>query len=451
MRHACLKSVAKTLALALIALGPCAFADDKGSSSSSSGEEKRVALAKPAEAGGVLLSREVGKSWKVVGKDDSISSKDMLLVMPGGRATFATKDKDITISLWGNLPLSNVPIAESAVILHANTDVDLDLTFDRGRLLITNSKEKGEAKVRIRVLEQQWVLDMKEPGTTVALDLVARMPAGSNYSSDPKKAIKPIAEVGCIVSKGTVDFHEAQRMFPMRAPPGPAYVRWDGDPRNNVNATRLQKVPEWIDDGPSFDSIPYVKSVVEKLGQQIGEKQTVEGALAGLMTDAKKAEDPKRASMLRGLAIFGFGAVDDIDQLVDEFTDGKTEDAREIAIEALRHWLGRGQGRDTKLYKYLIDTKKFEEKQAEVTIELLYGFEDRQLLQPDTYEVLIAYVKHPRLAVRELAHWHLTRLVPDGNKIKYDPAGGKDEQEKAFKEWKKRVPDGKLPGDVKGS
>ena len=69
----------------------------------------------------------------------------------------------------------------------------------------------------------------------------------------------------------------------------------------------------------------------------------------------------------------------------------------------------------------------------------------------ETYEALIAYVKHPRPAVRELAHWHLTRLVPEGNRIKYDPAGPTEEQERAFKEWKKRVPDGKLPGDTKGS
>jgi hypothetical protein len=45
----------------------------------------------------------------------------------------------------------------------------------------------------------------------------------------------------------------------------------------------------------------------------------------------------------------------------------------------------------------------------------------------------------------------LTRLVPDGNKISYDPAGGDEDQERAVKEWKRLVPDGKVPGEKKGS
>ena len=42
--------------------------------------------------------------------------------------------------------------------------------------------------------------------------------------------------------------------------------------------------------------------------------------------------------------------------------------------------------------------------------------------RPETYDALIAYLRHSRLPVRELARWHLYRLVPAGRKIVYDAA-----------------------------
>jgi hypothetical protein len=426
--------------------GPWAKADDKGSGS----EEKRVALAKLAESGGVLLARESGKTWKVVGNSDSIYSKDTLLALPADRATLVTSNKAVTISLWGNLPLSTVPVVESAIVLHQNPDVDLELTFERGRVVLTNSQTKGEAKVRVHVQDQVWNLNLKEPGTSIAFELFARMPAGAVYKSDAKNPVKPIVNVGGFVSKGNVEFRQDRRMVLLHEPPGPACIQWSSEQRSDVNGLRLTKVPPWIEEGPPYDSTPYIKAVMQQIAERTGSK-SVSSALTGLLTDASAESDRPRATMLRSLAVFGFGAVDDVAGLVDNLTEGKPEETRELAIEALRHWLGRGTGKDAELNDYLVGKKKVEPKQAELTIHLLNGFETRQLLQAETYELLIAYVKHPRLAVRELAHWHLTRLVPDGNKITYDPAGTDEEQERAFKEWKKRVPDGKVPGEGKGS
>jgi hypothetical protein len=435
------------LAAALIALtGSWAKADDKGSGS----EQKRVALAKLAESGGVLLARETGKTWKVVGSSDSIYSKDTLLALPADRATLVTSNKAVTVSLWGNLPLSTVPVVESAIVLHQNTDVDLDLTFERGRVVLTNSQTKGEAKVRVHVQDQVWNLNLKEPGTSIALELFARLPAGAVYKSDGKNPVKPVVNVGGFVSKGNVEFRQERRMVLLREPPGPACIQWSSEQHSDVNGLRLTKVPPWLEEGPPYDTTPFIKAVMQQIAERSNGK-SVASALTNLLTDADEQSGHDRATMMRSLAVFGYGAVDDVALLVDSLTDGKPQETRELAIDALRHWLGRGAGKDAELYDYLVTKKKFEPKHAELTIQLLIGFETRQLVQAETYELLIAYVKHPRLAVRELAHWHLTRLVPDGNKISYDPAGGDEDQERAVKEWKRLVPDGKVPGEKKGS
>ena len=65
--------------------------------------------------------------------------------------------------------------------------------------------------------------------------------------------------------------------------------------------------------------------------------------------------------------------------------------------------------------------------------------------KPSTYEALIRLLQHSKLAVRELAHWHLVRLAPAGKEIAYDPAATEEERDKAVKAWKELIPEGQLP------
>src|SRR5205807_10147245 len=93
------------------------------------------------------------------------------------------------------------------------------------------------------------------------------------------------------------------------------------------------------------------------------------------------------------------------------------------AFVSLRNWIGRGEGQAAKLYDrkkrtgILVD-KKYRADEAESILELLDGLPAQALNQPETYEALIAYLKHGRLAVRGLASRHLVALVPAGRKIK---------------------------------
>jgi hypothetical protein len=59
--------------------------------------------------------------------------------------------------------------------------------------------------------------------------------------------------------------------------------------------------------------------------------------------------------------------------------------------------------------------------------------------------VLINYLKHSRLPVRELARWHLMRLAPAGGDIVYDAASPAAQREQAFERWRALIPAGKLP------
>jgi hypothetical protein len=111
--------------------------------------------------------------------------------------------------------------------------------------------------------------------------------------------------------------------------------------------------------------------------------------------------------------------------------------------------LGSAPGNDQKFFRFLVEQKKMPAGHAEIIADLLHspGKEDRA--RPELYETLIEYLRHERLGIRELAKWHLYRLVPAGRNIQYDPAGSEAEREGAYKQWKKLIPDGKLPQEAK--
>src|SRR5581483_6234198 len=104
-----------------------------------------------------------------------------------------------------------------------------------------------------------------------------------------------------------------------------------------------------------------------------------------------------------------------------------------------------GPDQDRKLYDSLVQQSKFTPGQAEIVLQLLHSFSDQDLNRPETFETLIAYLGSSRPQVRELANWHLTRIVPAGKSIKYDAGASKEDREKAAKAWKQLIPDGKLP------
>ena len=139
------------------------------------------------------------------------------------------------------------------------------------------------------------------------------------------------------------------------------------------------------------------------------------------------------------------GALDDLEGLGKALMEAKHPDVWQNGVLAVRHWLGREPGQDMKLYHLLVEQKKVPPGQAEIILQLLHSFRDTDLAMPETYELLIDYLGHERLAIRGLAHWHLYRLVPAGRDIAYNPLDPKEERDLAQQAWRKLIPAGKLP------
>lgn len=151
----------------------------------------------------------------------------------------------------------------------------------------------------------------------------------------------------------------------------------------------------------------------------------------------------------RHTAVVLLGALDDLPTLAIAMATAKHADVVTDGIVVLRHWIGRGPGQDMRLYQTLLDKAKFKPSEADVALQLLHSFSNADLKKPETYETLINFLESERPFIRALAHWHLVRLVHDGNAINFKPLGPKAERDSAVEEWRHLVPSGALPGAAK--
>jgi hypothetical protein len=399
---------------------------------------------------GTLLQRAgAGKQWKTIATGDPVPDRDLLLALPGARAVITSGNGAVRLTLWGNTPLlSSTPALESAVSLRQSTDLDLDLILDRGRVVVANAKKSGAANVRLRARDEVWDLVLKEPETEVSIELNGRWPQGMPFRAAYKAGEQPRSEMILFVLKGALDLKVDAHRHTLSAPPGPGLYFWDSVRGPARGPEAPPQLPPWARPGAGkAPEATAVRDALKPLYEKVA-KETPGEALADLLASADKLEDAKRSFLVRELAVTGFGATDDLARLVDALSDAKHPDVRAIAVETLRHWIGRGPGQDSQLAKFL-RSKGYSEAHAIIFLQLLHSYGDQDIEDPLTYELLIAYLRHEKLPIRELAAWHLYRLVPAGRKIAYNAAGSEVEREKAFRSWKDLIPSGKLPPESK--
>jgi hypothetical protein len=244
------------------------------------------------------------------------------------------------------------------------------------------------------------------------------------------------------VLKGEASLKVGGEQYSLHAPPGPAYFHWDSLSGTDNGPKRRDKLPAWAEanEAPAPESQGILAAVAQQR-QQLARKPAV-----AVLSAALNSPDAQR----RQLAVYGLAAVDQTARVIEALADPRHEDVRQAAIEALRHHIGRGPGLDSALYHLLQNHRRYTPAQAEIVLQFLHGFSDRDREQPETYETLIAYLRSSQLAIRQFAKGQLEQWVAAGRKIAYNPAGSEEERAQAQEEWKKLIPKGKLPPKPKG-
>ncbi|MBI3410274.1 MAG: hypothetical protein HY040_18190 [Planctomycetes bacterium] len=399
----------------------------------SAGEgEKEIARVNAVFGG--LVKKDKSR-WQAVKAGDTISAGTLLVALPKSEIT--TANGAIHLSMLADIGQRGpFPVLESAVVLNHAKDADLELTFDRGLIILTNHKKEGAAKVRLKIRGETWEVTLQEPRTSVGLEIFSRHSPGMPSSLDKKGSEDevPSTDVLMLVLHGRALLDAGDHAVGLQAPPGLARVHWENGAKKFA-VQRLEKLPEILIkpfDDKEAKAFKDICLCTKKLGAE---------EIASVIDDLLKSEN--KTDRLVGAT--WAGAVDDLPRLMSALADAKHADTREHAVIVLRNWLGRSPEQVRALYDSLIKEKKASPAQAKNVIHLLLGFTDEERGQPDTYQMLIHLLNHSALPVRELARWHLVRLAPTGRDIPFDAGAAAEERGRGVARWQALIPEGKLP------
>jgi hypothetical protein len=381
------------------------------------------------QVAGVLLARS-GDSWKPIKTGEAAPAGVKLVSLFD--STLKSANGGVEARLVSDVAQRGpLPILEPAVVLHNDPSCDLALTALRGLIVLTNTKAKGAATIRLSSHGDALEVTLKEPGARLALEIYGRHAPGPPHLENPKDD-EPVMHLFFINLVGEAFLRHGENGIGLHAPPGPAVLVWDSLLRE-PEVQRLETLPEYVLLSKEKDKVP-LKQACDWAAKLAG----------GSMAEVLKEGAASKTEVERHAAVTAMGALDDVPQLVSVLATSPYADTRDHACLVLRNWLGREAGQTARLDAFMRKAG-YTEPHAHTILDLLYGFTREQRREPATYGLLVDYLKHSQPAVRELAHWHLVRLAPAGKSINYDPTAAEAERQRGHDEWRALIPPGKLP------
>jgi hypothetical protein len=371
----------------------------------------------------ILVRKEAEgtEGWRRVGSKDDVYTSDQLMSLPG-YASEVHLDSGVQLLLRGLVrEFSRDPVMdfllESAIVLHKNPDFDADLTLDRGRLYITNSRDSGPVKVRLRFGKdgaEVWDLTLREPGTEIGVDMHKHYTRDINWADGEDPRMELAMQI--LHGKAAVKIRYVTHSN-LEAPPGPCFFQWEnygGDVRGPLPI--MQELPVWKVPPPTRAENPAADEMIlatKELALRMRSQKTPDYYL----TEMLAAEQTKPSG--RRLAIYCMCGLDEVRKMIDALGDEQEEHflERDTAIFSLRRWLARDANQSHLLFDpvkktgLLLADKKYRAKEAETLSILLHDFSDADRQLKETYEALANYLRRDKVAIAELAYWHLRRIA----------------------------------------
>ncbi|MFO0879373.1 MAG: hypothetical protein U0840_18660 [Gemmataceae bacterium] len=368
----------------------------------------------------VLISRTPeGTEWRRYSPGNTVSSNTPIMTLPGFTGIVQTRS-GVAVLLRGHVREFTVApimdyLMESVVVLHPSQEFDLDMTLQRGRIYLSNRKEKGPAKLRLRFESEVWDITLANPGDEIGVDLFRSYSPLINH----RKGEEPRADCYLAVLRGETDLRiDGFNTYNIEVEaPKWARMEWDSFTRSRgpfkedratpalakvpMTAAILEQLPR-----ERRDFVKRMQTALKNLETLFGTKKTVETALK----EMREQPDP----LARMLAVYCMTAVDMIGPVIDALGDEDDTHAadREAAMFALQRWVSRGPDQATRLFDEktgsgILIEKKYKKGDANRFVQLLHPFLAEDLVKDETYLFLANCLKSSRIAIAELGFWNL--------------------------------------------
>jgi pSer/pThr/pTyr-binding forkhead associated (FHA) protein len=413
-------------------------AEDTPAADASLGAHQEVGrYVAPAKAPPSVLLQRHGDTepWGKLRADMPVSTGYNLLSLPGYRSSLVLKS-GVELVLWGNVPefSSFPPVFESAAMLQTPAPgFDVEFMLDRGRVHLMNLKPTGAVHARVHFLQEVWDLTLPDKASEAVVELWGFYPNEVPFSKDAGGK-GPLQVVGVFV-KGQAQVKAHGQQYDM---PNQSQLVWTSARPTPTGPEILPQLPGWWTNtlNPKESQVADMMIALIDYSKLLEKSDTVVDAV---LTQVR--ESP--VEQMRVLGVLVLSALDAVPYLVDFLEDRQHPEVRGTAALALRHWTSRSRDYDLELYRILQERKGYSKEKAEIIMRLLHNFSPSDLDKPATYEMLIGYLDHENLVIRELAFWHLSNLAPNAVKdLPPDWAVDPDKRKQVVELWKKAIPAG---------
>jgi hypothetical protein len=386
----------------------------------------------------VLLMRQRDpEPWGRLKPGSGVPSSNYLLSLPGYRSEIRL-ESGAHLVLWGNVPeFSQAPVLESVAILNVpEAGFDLDLTLDRGRILLANTKKAGPVRARVRFLSETWDVTLPDARSEAVLELSSFYAMGVPFSKEPGGK-GPSSRLLLFV-KGQVDLAARGQQWQL---PDASLMEWRDEQPVPMGPRKMPALPEWWTDKLELGKDVRRDGVFLALtdfAERLGKGKS-EDVADDLRTQVRESREADRWGN-RTLGVLCLGALDALPLVVEAVEDPNNPEVRGAAIHALRHWVGRHADHDAALFTRLQTECRHPRERAEIIMQLLHTYSREAIERGEAQEQLLQYLEHDNLAVRVLAYWHLQFLSPEGVKLGYDPAGEAEQRKAVVEKWRNLRP-----------
>lgn len=300
--------------------------------------------------------------------------------------------------------LLNVTVVNGTVVtlLEPSATAPVGFAVRHGRLLLQTkslpnepAKAGGEEKivpVALAAGQDVWQLKLSED-TICAVEIVAHEPTALEQNLGATGWNGRVAVISGTVSvldaqggKRTLPTRSSLELLPTTVQPVETKV-FEG-----------AEMPKWVELGAAKQIDRRVLNLFEK---EFDPSLTVSTFLPALV------DNP--LPLLSELATKALGITDNYAALVKALASAPHKETRLAAINALRLWLGETPKNGGLLIPEL--ERNFPSGDDGIVYLLLWGFSDDDARDPTKCSLLVDWLDHPQLGVRELAYFHLKNIT----------------------------------------
>ena len=418
----------------------------------SADRETRQDLGKLVSDRQVMLRKEPEtKLWRRVADRGVVRSQDHLMALPG-YATVVSLTRGPKATLWGNLPeSSNISgLLESEInLLPAGAGATGEMELLEGRVYLSGP---GPVPVtwRVRFRDQAWDVELPDEGAEVLVE-VSPVPAGR---ATWRQGEEPVIGALLAVTRGTANVSpQPGVIWRMKAgPSNEAFAVWDsaqGVARGPFPLNAREPLWEREGLGKPEQRAAYKAALAELEAELGGERIPSVGM--DFVLNAKGA-----TPAVRHAAILALGCMGEYQRLLMDMSDETlTEDRRQAAAGALRHWVSEEALRGLTLHNpktdsgILVDRFRMTSADAGTLVDLLHP-PSRDEIQDKRLLVEVAdLLQHEQLMIRVAAERYLEDLAGSPSEgrglVRFDSRWQSMARKAASTNWRKLILDGRVP------